>query len=1508
MAIWQAGRRLTAVLAMVLLAGGLGRPIRADDEEARRRAHAPRVTVEVRRRCFPAGKPASVHVSLYNLRSARLAAYRVDLEQLAPDAKAMSESDPKREDSLPYRLKRLDLSRLRRARSWSVGLKKTYSDRWMEKEVKVPPLSSGVYVIAATGGGVEDRTWLAVSSRAMLTKRSPDKVLVWVVESKTGKPLDGVPVAMYNAEGRKAAGETEKDGLARFVAPPCGEPCYVATRSGPPAFCLATSPQKEKPHRIYVYTDRPIYRPGHVVRFRGTMRAVSRGRLDMPENVRSAEVKIRSSAGGAVYQQELEVNEWGTFAGEFALAPEPPLGKYEIITTVGAGDDQTIDYTNFEVEAYRKPEFEVKIDIPREHYLGGETVPVTISADYYFGSPVAGGKLTYEVSFDGHGDAIESGVLTAAGLGTAAVAEVEPGFSGEAELDRDGKFLLEIPTRYVPQDRMLRVQATVRELALRPQEASASTLITAAKFRLSLSTKDEPYLVGDEARIEVRARDYDDEPVSTRVKLTLIERMRDREGRSYEKKAEREVETDAEGEAEVTYALERPGRYTVKAWVLDDEGNPTAAQTSFRVREEPPEKVWPALALSADKDEYQDGDVAEVHVETNLIGAWILVTVECEFLFDAVVHRVLANEFDLKIPIKEAHKPGVRVFVTAVREGETTRDSVGLNVPHGDRRMEVIIAPDREGYEPGQEARYALTTRDVGGRGVQAELGLGVVDESLYAIREDHTPPPFDVFWDARVNRVNTDFSFQRLYPGGGYQVTRARGRVVGALEEMIGKDAEAPAAHMPENALIARAGEEIRIRQRFLDTAFWAASVLTGPDGRGEVKFEMPDNLTTWRATARGLSRESLAGEAKQDVTVTMPLLVRLTLPRFYVEGDEGTAAAIVHNYTGEKRAVKVALTAEGAEVLGEAQQTVELEAEGIRKLKWTVKPTGPDRARFLVSADGGPGASDAMESTLPVVANGVKNVDAWAGVSDETAMLTVPLPAEAVAGSARLEVGLSPSLAGAIFEALEYLTSYPYGCAEQTMDSFLPDVIVARTLKRLGVDRPKPKLLDRYVSFGLQKLQRYQHDDGGWHWWEHDESDPYISAYIVYGLKIADEAGYVGAHTAMVKGTGYLREALAQEEYREAQAYLLWALAFADQWDDESLLKALDVASDLFEQREKLNLFSRGSLARAVECLSRQPAVDGARGERLARAARTLAQELEAGAVESGIGSYWSAESRERYSWLDNDVEVTAQVLSALLAIKPDSDRIAPAVRWLMAARRGKAWSSTKDTAAAVLALAAYLERRPEELAPDYTLRVVMNDETARELPMTQESIFADPQTVIIEADKLMPGDNALRLEKTGTGSVYWSARLHYLVPPEKALPLAKGISVKRTYRVSAASPLEAGEQITGDIVQVTLRLSADRNLRYALLEEPIPAGCEVVAGEDRPWESPWDRREVWDSRIVFFFDYLPRSGRTIEYVLRTEAPGQYNILPTVASLMYFPEVRGREKLVRMRVIEEQ
>ena len=140
-----------------------------------------------------------------------------------------------------------------------------------------------------------------------------------------------------------------------------------------------------------------------------------------------------------------------------------------------------------------------------------------------------------------------------------------------------------------------------------------------------------------------------------------------------------------------------------------------------------------------------------------------------------------------------------------------------------------------------------------------------------------------------------------------------------------------------------------------------------------------------------------------------------------------------------------------------------------------------------------------------------------------------------------------LSPTPASAAFEAIPYLAGYPYGCVEQTMSRFYPTVLAAKTLKQQGIDIaqlversrhkgawPKGGLspekfldaseLERMTEAGLQRLKKFQHDDGGWGWWEHDQSSPYMTAYVLIGLHVAAESGVKVDEHEYVRGLAYL------------------------------------------------------------------------------------------------------------------------------------------------------------------------------------------------------------------------------------------------------------------------------------------------------------------------------------------------------------------------------------------------
>ena len=120
--------------------------------------------------------------------------------------------------------------------------------------------------------------------------------------------------------------------------------------------------------------------------------------------------------------------------------------------------------------------------------------------------------------------------------------------------------------------------------------------------------------------------------------------------------------------------------------------------------------------------------------------------------------------------------------------------------------------------------------------------------------------------------------------------------------------------------------------------------------------------------------------------------------------------------------------------------------------------------------------------------------------------------IPSKVNIKTAKLSFSAAPSLAGTILKALDDLTGYPYGCVEQTMSRFLPTIIVANTFKEINapLNSSTIKELPKMVNAGLKRLYNFQHPDGGWGWWTNDQTHPYMTAYVIYGMCLAKEAGY--------------------------------------------------------------------------------------------------------------------------------------------------------------------------------------------------------------------------------------------------------------------------------------------------------------------------------------------------------------------------------------------------------------
>src|SRR5262249_29713287 len=274
-------------------------------------------------------------------------------------------------------------------------------------------------------------------------------------------------------------------------------------------------------------------------------------------------------------------------------------------------------------------------------------------------------------------------------------------------------------------------------------------------------------------------------------------------------------------------------------------------------------------------------------------------------------------------------------------------------------------------------------------------------------------------------------------------------------------------------------------VRKNFADTAFWAASVTTDKNGEAEVKLTMPENLTGWKVRVWAMGHGTKVGQGEAEVVTKKDLLVRLQAPRFFVQKDEVVLSANVHNYLKAEKKVDVTLELEGGTLAfleGSPVQKVAIPAGGEKRVDWRVKVVREGEAvvrmKAVTDTDG-----DAMELRFPCLVHGMLKMESFTGVvrpNKDLAKVAFSVPAERRVNETRLEVRYSPTLAGAMVDALPYLVEYPYGCTEQTLNRFLPTVITQKVLLNMGLNLKE--IQKRRTNLNAQEIGDDKERAKGW------------------------------------------------------------------------------------------------------------------------------------------------------------------------------------------------------------------------------------------------------------------------------------------------------------------------------------------------------------------------------------------------------------------------------------------
>ena len=1133
------------------------------------------------------------------------------------------------------------------------------------------------------------------------------------------------------------------------------------------------------------------------------------------------------------------------------------------------------------------------------------------------------------------------------------------------------------------------IEAEVTDASRRVITGTGSVKVTHQPFYISVRPQRYVYQPGDTVRLEIEARGPNDDPVAFGglCRVHRLRRRTDEAGSAAgeptdqyalgDKVFERPVKMEATGVGQVQWVADQEGPFRV---LVTADGQRDVAVTGSC-------DLWIAkhggryehyayrdVELIVDRPSYAVGDTARVLINTRFDSCYVLLTCEADDLLSDRTIFVKGGTHLVELPITRAHVPNFELAASVLRDNRIYQDRVSVVVPPADRFLDVRIETPGDKFYPGQQFDLDVITADSAGKPAPAEVAVMIVDAGIYYIQPEFREQIEKHFYGRkRPHLVQTQTSFDYYGYGPG---VRGRGRAAGRDVELL---AAAPGARAMKSMAApemeaAEAKDEFavaEIRKDFPDTVLWAAHVTTDQAGRAQVKATMPDTLTTWRIHAIAVDRDTRVGQTAGDVVTRKDIIARLEAPRFLVERDEPIITVIAHNYLPEEKTVRVSLESSGEIELARglvngrpagdpSSEAVEVRVppEGEVAVDFPARAVVAGRARLTATAAADVDA-DAVQIDLPVITYGADRFLAQSGSirqEDAPAARTVSftIPQEVAPESPLMEIHLNPSIAAVMIDALPFLLEYPYGCTEQTMSRFLPAVVTRRTLQQLGIDlaavrrridaqggqaattfprrfRTNPvfndAVMNDMIGAGLQRLAELQRPDGGWGWWGGGASNPYMTAYVVYGLTEAVAADVPFDRSMLDRGVAFLQQRVVSTEpacrYAWARdddnvrTWMLYALAMYDR----TLLVRDDIRAVLdriYEHRDDLTDYSRAMLMIALHRIGDRQRVS-ILIENLYNTVR-LDDEL--------ATASWAECSSYRY-WYNNGTEATAMVLRALLMTNPDHAYVPRAVNWLVRNRRGSRWFNTKDTAFAVYALADYLVASGE-LRADMTVGVSIDGRIDRSFRITPENALTFDAALIVLPKNLTPGTHTVELTRNGQGNLYYGVYLDYftrqdpiepaghevfitrkyarLVPKEvtktrDVWDYNKQENVKETYRALDYErvPVKEGDAIaSGQLIEVQLSIDARNNFEYLIFEDPKPAGCEPTELHSGRRYGPgaFDNVELRDKKTAFFASYLSQGKHELTYKLRCETPGTFCALPARVEAMYSPFVRANSR----------
>ncbi len=1492
---------------------------------------------------------------------------------------------------------------------------------------------------------------LFTANSSITAKTTDEKVLLFVTDFLEGKAIKEIPIAIYGEDGSIVArGETDEKGFFEFkkenrydrffaIAENSEYKSYVGSSwdSGISVwdFNLNNDWQYLGHGLGYVFTDRPIYRPGHEVNFKGIVRLDYDADLVVPEDGTAVSVKIESPTSKELFNENIVLSANGTFNGTLNLDESAEVGQYSLIVKYANEEADTDDWFihTFWVEEYKKPDFKIDITSEKNYFLIGEKFEADIELSRYFGAKMPDTDFDWYVVEEPYFFSKVDGWYSFSNLENYCwwYCETEENVlaSGNSKTNEEGKAKISFPINIEEKSpRLLTLRITAEDATARTVTKSETYEAYPDDVLVGIRN-DNYYLSGseDKAEFSVITVDPDGKGIDNQdVEITLYQRKwnsikkqgvdgafyweTEEELKELDKKS---VITDIDGKATATFKIDKDNpNYSGSIKAIAELGSYKSSDSGYISTNN--FVSWSRsnndrINIRTDKTSYNVGDTANLIIESPFDEpVKALVTIERKNILDYFTEEVSSGR-GLKIKVTEDMLPNAYVSVILFK-GKGAESAVYKTVKRGEKiekeldeleekikeienkiekfeeeleaedlkenrekliseamekakeelknkkieessleteevaikkqieeyekqdidmdfddsesfspeikmgiaeipvnieekELEINLKTDKENYLPSEEVKLEIQAINNKREPVaNTEITIAVVDESVLALKSRSIGDIVQYFWGRRDIGVQTISSM--VFFTERLNVEAQKGEKGGGGGELLSA------------ADLAR-----KKRGEFRDTAYWLPTVVTDENGKAEVSFDLPDNLTTWQILAIASTNDSEFGMSTKNFISKKKLMITPSLPRFAVNGDLFKVGALVHNQTEKSIAIKTSLKTENFELKKNETQSDFLEP-GEQKLiefEGVVSSNSDKYGDFedikLNFKTESTVYVDEVEIFIPVNPPAVGESLATSGITEDLTSEFVKIPQVALPNMGNINLTLSALKTGDFTEGLNKLVRYPYGCTEQIMSRHLANVVIKRTEDTIGKQLTglTEDELKKMVEETMQKIYKLQRSDGGFGFWESSEkSYPQLSAYVYFGLLETKKAGYTIDEDTRRRLENYLKIKLADKFVSDSdKIFMIFMLSEGDK-------NELALANLFYDNRENLSVFNKICLLLAYQNFSDDD-LSGAFEKNA-----ILLSEVEALGKQTDRGvQFASNQNSYYYDYWSSDIRNTAMALLALSREDANHPMIAKITDYLQQSKQryryGGPWGTTQNTAWVLISYMEWLEKSGQ-LNPNFTATAHLNDELFAEKAWTTETRLENETFMEnIENLRISPLENEINIKKDGEGKLFYDIVANYYLPSEKVTEKNNGVGVTREFFTFEDKDMETpitkikqGEIVRG---KITIMIPDTRN--FLVVDSPLPAGLEAInfnlETEDMGlldetsqtcgrwwcwWDDLWyfNHKEMRDDRILLFADYVPSGVYEYRFLARAITEGKFQLIPTVAEEMYHPETFGR------------